>query len=99
MISPSEEICRLRRQLMVHSLLYYKLDRTIWDDQMFDRQGYRLVELQKQYGTQHGYKDDLFADWDGSTGFHLVRECGESEWKAAQLIWRVHNEREGVEVV
>ena len=68
---PVEEVVkRLRYNLMIHSYLYYKIDKPIISDVLFDDMSKRLVELQKT--TQKiGFYDDVFQDWDGSTGYHL----------------------------
>ena len=99
LISPSEEINRIRRQLVLHSYLYYELNQTIWSDHVFDKQSKKLVDLQKEYGIVHGYKDLLFADWNGDTGFHLAKSVTGDEISQALRILRHHLENYGNEVV
>lgn len=71
--STMELINRRRRQMHVHSILYYHFDSPIIDDATFDRWAKELVELQKKYpkSVEEGYRPDLFADWTGETGYHL----------------------------
>lgn len=68
-----EKIKRRRRQIMVHSLIYYRLNNNLIDDKTFDKWAYELVDLQKQYPEESKavelYED--FKDWDGTTGFNL----------------------------
>lgn len=72
-----ELIEQRRRQILIHSCIYYYLNDNIVPDKKFDQWGYELVELQKEYPdiakTVPLY--EAFADWDGSTGMDLpIRE-------------------------
>jgi len=67
-----ELIKRRRLQMLLHSCLYYSLNENIWDDHTFDKKAKELAVLLQQH--PHAYSDrfdDYFADWDGSSGFHL----------------------------
>jgi len=66
-----EYILRLRRNMLVHSHLYYRLDNQLVPDDLWQRWADELAEVQKDYGTDWDYYDEFFADWDGSTGYHL----------------------------
>lgn len=66
-------ILRRRKQMLVHSIIYYKIGTNIIEDITFDKWAYELRDLQKSYpkeseATEY-YKD--FKDWDGTTGFNL----------------------------
>ena len=66
-------INRRRRQIMVHSVIYYRLGTSIIEDSLFDKWAYELVDLQNKYPNESA-KADLykeFKDWDGTTGFNL----------------------------
>lgn len=68
-----EDIKRKRRQLMLHSFGYYRLNENIIDDHTFDKWCMELVELQKQHpqlAVQVEYHKE-FIDFDGSSGYHL----------------------------
>lgn len=68
-----ELIIRRRRQMLVHSVLYYRMDQPIWGDLEFDKAARELVKLQADYpdiAKECPYADE-FADWDATTGFHL----------------------------
>ena len=59
--------------MLVHSYLYYEMDHIIVDDDTWQRWANELVELQKR---KHdiGFYDDVFRDWNGSTGMHLPKD-------------------------
>lgn len=66
-----EVVKRLRRNMLVHSYLYYELDRPIISDHDWQVKADTLATVQKKYGVKFGFYDDQFVDWDGSTGMHL----------------------------
>lgn len=63
----------LEQWLLVHSYLYYHMNRSIVSDTMFDNNAIQLVSLiksaPKPFKTSKYY--DAFRDWDGTTGYHL----------------------------
>ena len=69
--SVQHEIIILRKKLAYHSYLYYiEYDPKI-SDALWDNWAYRLKHLHDQFGTEQGFEDDLFKDWDGHTGMHI----------------------------
>lgn len=71
--------------MLVHSFIYYKQDAGLITDQQWQTWADELVRLQSEHGTKIGFYDEAFADWDGSTGYHLPQD----NWvaaKAAQLL-------------
>lgn len=69
-----ERIHRLRRIVLLHSVLYYSMGETLVPDAQFDKWAYELVELQKTHPEASGrvyYHRDAFADFTGETGFDL----------------------------
>ena len=64
-------IVRRRRQMLIHCHLYYRLDEQLIDDHTWQRWADELVVLQRQHGTEIGFYDWTFRDWDASTGYHL----------------------------
>ena len=70
----AEKIRQRRRQMLVHSFLYYELDSNIISDYAWSKWGVELAELQKKYPKESAEVEyaDLFKDWDGSSGAHLV---------------------------
>jgi NAD-dependent DNA ligase len=69
-----EEMQRLRHLMIFHSQAYYSHDITFVEDRVFDKWARRLVAMQKEHPDWAKLVPyaDVFADWDGSTGFHLV---------------------------
>jgi hypothetical protein len=75
----SEKIRQRRMQMIVHSYLYYVMDTHIVDDDTWQRWADELTALQKTWHDLEmtkkiGFYDDVFADWNGSTGMHLPQE-------------------------
>lgn len=82
-----EVINQRRRQIIVHSVLYYRMNTNIVSDHDFDRWCNELVSLQLTYPTEskEGVFYEEFKDFDGTTGFHL----SDNVWgigKAQQLL-------------
>ena len=72
LLSPAAAaIVQRRTQMLVHSYLYYALNTSIVSDSTFDRWARELVDLQRQHPAPIHFYDLDFADWDGSTGYHL----------------------------
>ncbi len=68
-----ELITRRRRQVLVHSHIYYRLNDSIISDSLFDKWAKELAELQETHpeiSKTCKYAKE-FEDFDGSTGFHL----------------------------
>jgi NAD-dependent DNA ligase adenylation domain len=68
-----ELIKRRRRQLIVHSFGYYRMNDSIISDHTFDMWSKELVDLQREYPELSREVElyEYFSDWDGSTGYHL----------------------------
>lgn len=74
---PIEDIASLinrrRRQILVHSALYYRFNTNIIDDHTYDQWSKELAELQTQYpeiAKKCVYAKE-YAEFDGSTGYFL----------------------------
>lgn len=64
----------LQRQILVHSILYYRMSENIILDSQFDAIGKQLVQLREQMDEQEYSKTQYyycFEDFDASTGFYL----------------------------
>lgn len=70
---PMEKINQRRRQMHLHSTIYYHMHTTSVDDATFDKWAVELAELQEKYPESkvQGYMPSVFADWTGDTGMHL----------------------------
>lgn len=68
-----ELITRRRKQLTVHSFIYYQLNDSIISDHLFDKWCNELVELQTQYPdiAKEAPLAEEFKEFDGSTGYDL----------------------------
>lgn len=82
-----EAIARRRRQMLIHSFLYYRLDTPIIDDATWTKWAQQLYALQRKYGWRINFYDEVFADWNGSSGFHLP-----ADHDVVRVARRVHDE-------
>ena len=72
-LSIAKLITRRRRQILVHSVIYYRLNDNIISDQQWSEWALELENLQKEYpklAEQVPYHD-IFRDFDHSTGSNL----------------------------
>lgn len=73
----NETICELikrrRRQIMVHSFIYYRIGTSLISDKTFDNWAYELKDLQLKYPNESKNTElyNEFKDWDGTTGYYL----------------------------
>jgi len=69
-----EDINRYQRQLIVHSYIYYYLNDNLWDDHKYDTKSNQLVQLKHNNPEWiNSQFSDIFKDFDGSTGYQLIR--------------------------
>ena len=69
----AEKIQQRRRQMLVHSYIYYELDQNIVSDTKWSTWAKELAELQNKYPNMSKkipYAEQ-FVDWDGSSGAFL----------------------------
>lgn len=68
-----EKIRQRRAQMLVHSCAYYELDEQMVDDHTWQKWADELTKLQTDNPdcVKIGFYDDVFANWDGSSGYHL----------------------------
>ena len=69
----SELIERRRRQVLVHSVIYYELNKNIVTDALWTSWAMELASLQSKYPeiAKECWYAEYFEDFDGSTGFNL----------------------------
>jgi hypothetical protein len=73
-----ELICRRRKQILVHSYLYYEMNNNVISDHTYDEWCKELADLQKHHPIESNnvpFYRDSFEGYDGSTGFHLPKEA------------------------
>jgi hypothetical protein len=68
-----EKIKQRRRQMLVHSYLYYEKDVNIVSDAQWSKWAMELVELQKKYPKESAEVEEWsqFRNWDGNSGAGL----------------------------
>lgn len=68
----AERVKQLRSLMLLHSYLYYHRDTPIVTDHQWQSWANELRDIQVAFGrVVIGWYDDVFTDWDGSTGYHL----------------------------
>jgi hypothetical protein len=87
-----ELISRRRRQVLVHSIIYYRFNKNIISDAKWSEWATELCELQDQYpdvAQLAPYADD-FKDFDPSTGYDLPLH---DEWaiNKALYLMKIYN--------
>ena len=84
----AELINRRRRQVLVHSCIYYRFNESLITDHTFDAWARELTELQRQWPEVAGgcVYAEAFKDFDGSTGFDLPLHDPWVMSKAAKLL-------------
>lgn len=81
--------------MLVHSCIYYALNDNLISDHEWSARAQRLAQIQAKViaklGRCHiGFFDQDFANWDGSSGFHLpIRDPWVVD-KARWLLQRYH---------
>lgn len=88
-------IRRRRRQILVHSCLYYKMSANIISDEQFDKWCAELRDLHSKYPQYMdcGVYDKEFKKWGGFSGFDLPTYEPAIVRKAEQLL-RIQKEME-----
>ena len=68
-----EKIKQRRLQMLVHSYIYYELNKNIIDDATWDKWAMELVKLQKEnpLASKNTEYYEQFKEWDGSSGAFL----------------------------
>jgi len=86
----TDKINRRRRQILVHSCIYYELNDNIISDKTFDDWCRELVELHTRYPKESSkcVFQEVFKNWTGFSGYDLLRGSagGWAKLKAEQLL-------------
>lgn len=87
-LSVKELIERRRKQLLVHSIIYYKLDDSLIPDSKWAEWAIELEELTKKYPeiAEKAWLNEEFQEFDHSTGYNLPLE---TPWAVAKALWLV----------
>ena len=81
-------IVKRRRQLLVHSIIYYEMNDSMISDAMWTKWAIELENLQKKYPeiAKHCLYAKEFEGFDHSTGYHLPLNDPWGVRKARELI-------------
>lgn len=93
-LSNLERCSVIQRKILIHSILYYELDKSILSDEEFDKMCRRLLKGREH--TKDYHKTDyfyVFYDFDGSTGFDLYGRLEDDDKEylthLAKLVYRL----------
>ena len=90
-----EKIRQRRKQMLIHSCIYYELNDNIVSDHKWQEWAEELAKLQTEHPDccEIGYYDKAFKDWDGTTGAMLpYREHG--IFSNARWLLQYHKEQQ-----
>ena len=84
----AELINRRRRQVLVHSIIYYKMNENLIPDSQWTKWAVELEELQNKYPdiAAEGYHAEEFKNFEHSSGFNLPLDDPYAVNKARQLL-------------
>ena len=72
----------LQRYIIVHSYIYYELDRNVISDRQYDAKSKELVKYKNDYPElwkSSEYYKQFGEDYNGSTGFTLYHELSDRQ--------------------
>jgi hypothetical protein len=77
-----QKIEMLSRWILVHSYLYYDLDKSIVEDHTFDLNSKQLVKLQEAHKSEFKQSRYFYVmkDFDGSSGFGLCQKLNDYDY-------------------
>lgn len=83
-----ELISRRRRQILVHSYIYYERNANLIDDATWSKWAEELVELQTKHPDLASLApySEAFKDFDASTGFNLIPYVTNSIIHTAEML-------------
>lgn len=87
----TDKISFRERQILIHSYLYYHLNKNVISDAKYDKLSYRLVDMIKQYPKEFEESEyvECFRDFDGTTGFDLVDRLTQEQLVMIEVIANV----------
>jgi NAD-dependent DNA ligase len=92
-----ELISRRRRQILIHSCIYYRLNSNIWTDTEYDEKAKELQQLQEKHpdiAAECPYHNEFKNFTETSSGFDLQIHDPDLVRKAQRLL-KYHQERKG----
>lgn len=90
-------INRRRRQILVHSIIYYKYDTNLISDSTWSNWAKELLDLQLNYPelSKECIMFEYFKDFDPSTGYTLPLNDEHSDKVARRLLYYNSNQSKG----
>lgn len=99
--SEKTKIELLQKWILIHSIIYYKLNTTVVSDQVYDNNSKQLVQLKNSnpddFNNSKWYKQ--FVNFEGSTGFDLFAKLNKKQksqlMDIAEYVVQLHTKRSG----
>lgn len=84
----AEKLLHRRKQVLVHSYIYYELGQSIVEDALWDKWAREVVQLQTDYPDIALRVDhhNQFIGFDATTGFHFMYD-EDTKHIADRLLW------------
>lgn len=88
MLNTADRISYKQRMILIHSYIYYNLDRNIMSDTKYDKLSYNLVDLIKQHPEEFRQSEyaSIFETFDGNSGFGLYEALTDEQKARIQQI-------------
>lgn len=88
MLSVTDKISFKQRQILIHSYIYYNLNKNLISDQTYDHLSYSLVDLMKQHLDEFKNSEysEIFKDFDGTSGFGLYEALNDNQKEMIEVI-------------
>lgn len=90
---PTEELInQRRRQVLVHSVIYYRFGASIISDQQWDAWARELARLQSEHPdlAARGWRPEVFKDFDPCSGYYLPLS---DPWAVEKAAWLLDRKR------
>lgn len=78
----------LRESFLIHSYLYYHMDKSVISDNLFNARAKHLAAIQKRNPEFIGIYQEYFADFDPATGYDIPVD----EWIVSEAYKRLRGE-------
>lgn len=88
-----EKINRRRRQILVHSAIYYEFNKNIISDFTFDEWCRDLVNLHAKYQkeSKNAVFQDVYKNWTGFSGYDLLKgQAGQWAIRKAEYLLSIY---------
>ncbi len=90
-IGIESHIRRCRANLLLHSYIFFFMEKPVWTMEKYISVTNMLLALQAAFPEPINYYDHIFKDWDGDTSKPLPTDSWSRS--AANKVWKEHHMR------